>query len=189
MLFVLIGFGVIAAVYVISQGDQLARDAGVEDLSAYRGAVVFGAVLGLAIVALEALCVVQISRLKNWARVTATVFLGLGILGNLSNLARTGTLYKALAVVQLVLEILIIIFLYSRESNDAFTAAKNVRQFGAPGAYSPYGYGQPPPGYGQPPPGYGQPPPGYGQPPPPGYPPPPAGYGEPPPGEGPPPTA
>jgi hypothetical protein len=188
ILFVQVAIGLVSSIYVFTAIDSLADDFTGVDVEAFRSALRVGAVIGIILLVLYALLAIQVGRLKNWARITATVFVSLGILGGIANIARSPGLLLALAVVQLALNIAFLVVAWSREANVAVAQAKQARAYaamGGAGAYSPYGYGQPP-GYGAPPPGYGQPPPpGYGQPPPPGYGPPPGG-GYPPQGQPPP---
>ena len=123
---------------------------------------------------------------KGWARITSTVFFGIGTLGvlvgliasgvNVTNTAKISWVDTAVAVLTWAVGLGAVVLLWNRQSNAFFEQ----RQFGGPGGpiggFPPYQYPYPyvPPGQ-QPPPYWGQPPyagqPPYGgQPPYPGQP-------------------
>jgi len=150
--------------------------------------------IGLIVIPLGALFIflgLQVIKLKNWARITMTVFSAIGILGNLPSL---GGFYRdahpaaegGSRVLGLALNIAVVVLLWLPASSAAFSSAGaggGYPAYSDPGQYGQQGYGQPP-GYGQPQgqpqPSYGEPPAGQGY----GQPPASSGYGQPPaPGE------
>lgn len=101
--------------------------------SAVNTAVTVAVVIGLILIVLFLLLARQVRKGKNWARIVTWVVAGLGVLGNLSNLAQPETATsKSLAGVELVLYIVLIVLLALRASNEYFR--KPVYGYG----YGPY---------------------------------------------------
>lgn len=86
-----------------------------------RMVIVASVIISVIIAALFAWLTIMIRQGRNWARITATVLLGLGILFGLfsfSGAAAGGTV--VLGVVMLLLEIAILVMLWLRPSNEYF---------------------------------------------------------------------
>lgn len=86
---------------------------------------VFFAVISLAVALLVALF---IRKGHNWARIVATVFAALGLLG-LTNLAMAGGLMVLLTVLSVLLPIVAVVMLWMKPSTEYFNGAKAYRQF------------------------------------------------------------
>lgn len=109
---------------------------------------------------------------RSWARILSTVFFAIATLGVIGNLAQPETMAsKLIGLVEWLIGLAAIIFLWMRDSTAYFNAVKEGAGYlpggyGPPGPYGQQGYGQPGP-YGQPPgpPPYGsqQGPGSYGQ--------------------------
>lgn len=84
------------------------------------GGVIFSLVIG---VGLAALFAYFIGKGANWARIVYTVLIVLGLIGTLVNLGGQPALLLVLSVVQLVLSIAILVFLYRPDSNAYFKRA------------------------------------------------------------------
>jgi predicted membrane channel-forming protein YqfA (hemolysin III family) len=88
---------------------------------AVNTAVAVAAVIAVILVVLYILLALQVRKGKNWARIVTWVLAGLGALGAISNLAQPqAALTKVIAVIELVLYVLLIVFLAMRPSNDYF---------------------------------------------------------------------
>ena len=86
---------------------------------------VFIAAISLAVALLVALF---IRKGHNWARIVATVFAALGLLG-LTNLATGGALLAVLTVLSVLLPVAAVIMLWMKPSTEYFNSAKAYRQF------------------------------------------------------------
>jgi hypothetical protein len=129
LMFALVALGVISLIVVFADKNSL-RDA-IESHdpsfdtsqvdSAVNTAVAVGAVIGIILIVLYVLLALQVRKGKNWARIVTWVLSGLGALGSVSNLAQPeAALTKIVAVSELVLDIVLIVLLALRPSNDYF---------------------------------------------------------------------
>lgn len=129
LMFALVALSVISLIVVFADKNSL-RNA-IEDHnpsfdsskvdSAVNTAVAVGAVIGIILIVLYVLLALQVRKGKNWARIVTWVLSGLGALGSVSNLAQPeATLTKIVAVIELVIDIVLIVLLALRPSNDYF---------------------------------------------------------------------
>jgi O-antigen/teichoic acid export membrane protein len=80
----------------------------------------FAVVVGLVAIGLWLWMAHENGEGKSWARIVATVFGGLGILGSLFTLLGGGMGASLFAVINLVLAIVILVMLYRRDSSEYF---------------------------------------------------------------------
>jgi hypothetical protein len=103
----------------VRDNNTSASDTRINDL--VNAAITVGIVVAVVLIVLYVLLALQVRKGKNWARIVTWVFAGLGVLGNLSNLAQPGsTLTKVTAVIGLVIDIGIIVLLASSKSHPYF---------------------------------------------------------------------
>ncbi len=99
------------------------------------------------------------NRGRSWARVLSTIFFAVATLGVLVSFAQAATAVgRILGIVQWAVGLAAIVLIWQRQSNDYYTATKQLA------GYASAAYGQPGQPYGQPGQPYGQPGQPYGQP-------------------------
>lgn len=141
IMFVLAALSLLGLIIVVA--DKSALRKAIEDANtsydsqqindAVNAAVTIAVVIGLILIVLYLLLALQVRKGKNWARIVTWVFAGLGVLGSLSTLAQPqAALSKVIAAVQLVLDVVLIVLLAMRASNEYFR--KPVYGYG----YGPY---------------------------------------------------
>jgi hypothetical protein len=124
--------GVIGLVYSLGQKDQivdrLVRDRGISLEDAQNAAnlgIAVAVVVGLGFAVFFVFLAMKIRAGRNWARITLTVLLGLGVLSGLNNLAGDGPApLRTLGVIGLLLDIAILVLVWLPASN-AYIAARN----------------------------------------------------------------
>lgn len=134
-LFVLVALQVLSAILslatmqsaVDAAVDQVNRPPEVspEQVEAFtRMGIIAGAVFSFVLAALFLWLTIMVRRGRNWARITSTVFLVLGILGGLGGLGGFGgggvAITTTLSTIMLLLEIAVLIMLWLRPSNEYF---------------------------------------------------------------------
>lgn len=94
--------------------------------AAVRAIVIGGAVFGLILAGIFLWLTIMVRKGRNWARITSTVFLSLGIIFGLIGLFGGGTTVTTLiAIVMLLLEIAVLVMLWLRPSNEYFRPAQH----------------------------------------------------------------
>jgi len=89
--------------------------------STVNAALAVAAVVAIVFLLLFALLAWQVSKGKNWARITTWVFAGLGVLSGLLGFARPEpTANRILGIVGLAIDIAVIVLLARPESNEYF---------------------------------------------------------------------
>jgi len=83
--------------------------------------VAFGVILGIVFIVLYVVLALQVAKGKNWARITAFVLAGLGILGAVLSLLQPATaLSRVASLIAGLLDAAIIVLLARRPSGDYF---------------------------------------------------------------------
>jgi hypothetical protein len=96
--------------------------------SAFAVAVGVTIFFGLVFAVLYVLLAIQVRKGKNWARIVTWVLAGLGVVGGLLGLLGNGTgLEKGLAVIILLVDAAIIVFLALKPSNEYFASRRAPR--------------------------------------------------------------
>ncbi|MDR7301112.1 hypothetical protein [Haloactinomyces albus] len=85
-----------------------------------RITVIGAAVLGLVLAALFLWLTIMVRKGRNWARITSTVFLALGVLFGLGSLGGGAGIATVISTIMLLLEIAVLIMLWLRPSNEYF---------------------------------------------------------------------
>lgn len=88
---------------------------------------VVGIILGLIFVGLYLLFVYKMRAGRNWARITLTVLGALSILSTLLGSGQNGALLLIVGLVQAVLIVAAVYFMYRPDANQYFAAGKRVR--------------------------------------------------------------
>jgi apolipoprotein N-acyltransferase len=111
LLFVLIALNVLNAIVTLTSSDAQTVGGGI------FGTVVF--------IALYTWLTLMVRNGKNWARITITVLFVLGILLSLVTFAlAVPAILKLLTALQLIVQIAILVLLFSRPSKEYFAAAR-----------------------------------------------------------------
>lgn len=139
-LFILVAIQALAAVFALVNMQSAVDTAvnqtvGSSNMSAEqaesfaRMGIVASAVISVIIAALFAWLTIMIRKGRNWARVTTTVLLALGVVFGLFSFGGTaaagGT--TVLGIVSLLLEIAILVMLWLRSSNEYFKPGQQAR--------------------------------------------------------------
>lgn len=132
LLYAIAAWGVLSALISLLDRDAIRdaiRDADTtlseSDVNAAMNvALAFTIVIALAFGALYFLCGSKMRVGRNWARITPTVLIGLGVIFGLINIGRSGGLSVALQVISLILGIAFLFFAWSKPSNEFFAAHK-----------------------------------------------------------------
>lgn len=133
LIWVSVAFSVLSTavtfVYLDDLVDSAVGDSSGIDRDAARIGVIVGAVVGLIIgAAIAGLFAYFISKGANWARIVYTVFAALGVVFNLFGL--TGSqpaILLLLSIVSLILNLVIVFFLFRPDSNRYFGAPRTGR--------------------------------------------------------------
>jgi hypothetical protein len=136
LMFLRVAIGLISAIITFASGDAIKTSIRDRDPSltadqvnsAYAVGVAVAIVFGVIFAALYILLAIQVRKGKNWARIVTWVLAGLGVLSGLLGLFGTGTgLEKAIAVLLLLIDAAIIVFLTRKPANEYFSAMKGPR--------------------------------------------------------------
>jgi hypothetical protein len=125
LLYLSVFIGLIGLIVLFATRDdlkkQILKDTPNASDSTVNAALTVGAVIAIVFLVLYALLAWQVSKGKNWARITTWVLAGLGILSGLVGFARpepTGS--RILGIVGVVIDIAVIVLLAQSASNRYF---------------------------------------------------------------------
>jgi hypothetical protein len=124
--------GLIGLVYTVSHRQEIIdRVIQTRDLdpelarSAANVGIAVGVLFGIGFAIFYVFLAVKMRAGRNWARITLTVFLSLGVLGGLANTAGANPSFsKLVAVIGLLLNVATLILIWLRPSNE-YIAARN----------------------------------------------------------------
>ena len=135
ILYTLAGFEILSILFAFLSRDSIensVRDSRPElsqsDIdSAVTVAIVISVVLGLLFAVLYYFCARKMLEARNWARITPTVLLAVGVLFGLLSLGSGSGLDLVLQAITIVLGIAFLIYSWSRPSNEFFGARRRAR--------------------------------------------------------------
>jgi hypothetical protein len=125
LLYLNVALGLIGLIVLFATRDdlkkQILKDTPDASNSTVNAALAVGAVIAIVFLVLYALLAWQVSKGKNWARITTWVFAGLGVLSGLVGFARPEpTASRILGIVGLVIDVVVIVLLAQASSNRYF---------------------------------------------------------------------
>jgi hypothetical protein len=128
LLYLNVALGLIGLIVLFATRDdlkkQILKDTPDASNSTVNAALAVGAVIAIVFLVLYALLAWQVSKGKNWARITTWVFAGLGVLSGLVGFARPEpTASRILGIVGLVIDVVVIVLLAQAASNRYFKPA------------------------------------------------------------------
>lgn len=126
-LFVLIAVEVLQAIVSLATVDQAASQVGAGALNSaqaenvVQASAVGGAIISFILAAIFVWLTVMLRKGRNWARITSTVLLALGVISALIGVFGGGAaLVKVITVIMLLMEIAALVTLWLRQSNEYF---------------------------------------------------------------------